>query len=85
MLDEKRSFYWEEMMCYAFKERYYQIKTTKVGKIYDRTSISAVDLLKHVMGVCKSKSYSEIEVRKIVEETKRFNNQLAVEIYQFDQ
>lgn len=48
-------------------------------------SISAVDLLKHVMDVCKAKSYTEIEIRKIVEETKRFNNQLAGEIYQFDQ
>lgn len=48
-------------------------------------SISALDLLKHVTEVYKIKSYTEIELTKIVEETKRFNDQLENERYQFDQ
>ncbi len=47
-------------------------------------SISALDLLKHVTEVYKVKSYTEIELAKIVEETKRFNDQLEKERYQFD-
>lgn len=48
-------------------------------------SISALDLLKHVTEVYKTKCYTEIELVRIVEETKRFNEQLKNERYQFDQ
>ncbi len=48
-------------------------------------SISALDLLRHVTEVYKTKCYTEIELVRIVEETKRFNEQLKNERYQFDQ
>lgn len=48
-------------------------------------SISAVDLLRHVSEVYKAKCYTEMELVRIVEETKRFNNQLENDRYQFDQ
>lgn len=48
-------------------------------------SISALDLLRYVTEVYKTKCYTEIELVRIVEETKRFNEQLKNERYQFDQ
>lgn len=48
-------------------------------------SISAVDLLRHVSEVFKAKCYTEIELTRIVAETKRFNNQLEQEQAQFIQ
>lgn len=48
-------------------------------------SISAVDLLRHVSEVFKAKCYTEIELTRIVAETKRFNDQLEQEQAQFIQ
>ncbi len=46
-------------------------------------SISPIDLLKHVSNMYKTKQYSEVKVRKLIEETQRFNNQLLKNTYTF--